>query len=131
MVYGHWIDPLSGVVPRVLGTTLASGVPLSVPALNSPAQRSGAAKSEEEAEGQKAQRCARECAGDQATGLRASGHVGLIREDAALSKRGYKWPAILVLVGRYGLSTSWPDLFRPSPQHGAAMDGRNKSAMTM
>jgi hypothetical protein len=35
--------------------------------------------------------------------------------------------AILVLVGRYGLSTSWPDLFRPSPQHGAAMDGRNKS----
>src|ERR1019366_6594849 len=36
-------------------------------------------------------------------------------------------PAILVLVGRYGLSTSWPDLFRPSPQHGAAMDGRNKS----
>jgi hypothetical protein len=37
-------------------------------------------------------------------------------------------PAILVLVGRYGLSTSWPDLFRPSPQHGAAMDGRNKHA---
>src|ERR1019366_3882797 len=35
--------------------------------------------------------------------------------------------AILVLVGRYGLSTSWPDLFRPSPQHGAVMDGRNKS----
>ena len=33
--------------------------------------------------------------------------------------------AILVLVGRYGLSTSWPYLFRPSPQHGAAMDGRN------
>src|ERR1039457_1986569 len=36
-------------------------------------------------------------------------------------------PGTLVLVGRYGLSTSWPDLFRPSPQHGAAMDGRNKS----
>ena len=36
-------------------------------------------------------------------------------------------PAILVLVGRYGLSTSWPGLSRPSPQHGAAMDGRNKS----
>src|ERR1017187_4002706 len=35
--------------------------------------------------------------------------------------------AILVLVGRYGLSSSWRDLFRPSPQHGAAMDGRNKS----
>ena len=34
-----------------LGTTVASGVPLSVPALNSPAQRSGAAKSKEEEQG--------------------------------------------------------------------------------
>ena len=30
-----------------------------------------------------------------------------------------------VMAGPYSLSTSWPDLFRPSPQHGAAMDGRN------
>src|ERR1039457_4107898 len=42
-------------------------------------------------------------------------------------KGGCDRPAILVVVGRYGLSTSWPDLFRPSPQHGAAMDGRDKS----
>ena len=36
-------------------------------------------------------------------------------------------PAILILVGPHGLSTSWPDLFRPSPQHGASMDGRPRN----
>ena len=69
-------------------TTTASGVPLSVPALNSPAQRSGAAKSKEEAEGQKAQLGARGCAGGQVTGLLASGHGGLIRKYVPVRNQG-------------------------------------------
>src|SRR5208283_6212266 len=31
--------------------------------------------------------------------------------------------AVLILAGPYGLSSSWPDLFRPSAQHGAATIG--------
>jgi len=73
------------------GTTSASGVPLSVPALNSPAQRSGAAKSKEEVEGKKAQQAARKRVGGQGAALRASKHVGILGEGRLIRKRAVNW----------------------------------------